>query len=338
MASPAPSTARAEIFQASLAVERQWLREVVRAVLSTILFHRVLGNIPPTQLDVLGVAFPAIATPEVEEFVAAKTELVMKVLAGGSGFNGEGKRAKLYVSLYPTPLPHLPLSAAPLSPSTPNSASTARPSSPSVPSSPSPTRGSLRRPASLAHAAPAAVTSALGWFSASARAALSGGDGHAAAGVSSGAGGAGGEESQGTQVGQEEELKTLERLRAEGKEPWEGWCVDFEVLKEGSGARLRGPAEAEERLRAQLNDFLLRSLNFAMLKASHVPPITTADLIPFGVLILIDPPSAPFTVPKPVVSELKAFPALHKTLIAGGGRPEERYGAIRRAASAGGRW
>ncbi|GAA5847891.1 hypothetical protein JCM11251_004190, partial [Rhodosporidiobolus azoricus] len=105
--------------------------------------------------------------------------------------------------------------------SAPGSATTARPASPSLPSSSSPTRGPVRRHASLAHAAPAAVTSAFGWISASARAALSGGDAHATVEASSAAGGSG-RVTTGRTEGQEEEVKMLERLRAEGKEPWEG--------------------------------------------------------------------------------------------------------------------
>lgn len=38
-------------------------------------------------------------------------------------------------------------------------------------------------------------------------------------------------------------------------------------------------------LRSQLNNFLLRSLAFVMEKTSHVPPITTPDLQPFGVQV-----------------------------------------------------
>ncbi|BGP14839.1 hypothetical protein JCM10213v2_002794 [Rhodosporidiobolus nylandii] len=183
-----------------------------------------------------------------------------------------------------------------------------------------------QRPASLAQAAPAAVTSALGWFSASARAALGGDTATTSRGGIEQAG------STGRLEGQEEELKLLETLQADGKSPFEGWCIEFEVLKDGSGTRGRGPGEAEERLRSQLNDFLLRSLNFTMLHTSHIPPITTADLMPFGVLVLIDPPLSPFAVPKPVVVDVESFPALHKALVSGG-RNEQR-----RPQSAGGRW
>ncbi|GAA6008491.1 hypothetical protein JCM10207_007130 [Rhodosporidiobolus poonsookiae] len=313
------------VFQATLAVERRWLKEVVRAVLSTILFHRVLGTAAPTQLDVLGISLPAIASPEVEELVQAKTELAMKVLLAGS--NSDSRRAKLFVALYPTPLPHLPSSPRPTTTSHPP----LRPSSPALSAaSSSPTRGSLRRHASLAaQAAPAAVAGALGWFSARV---IGGTEG------ASGASGTAETGAEGLEEGQEDELRLLAELKAARSTPWEGWMVEIEVLKDGTvggGSRMRAPADSEDRLRAQLNDFLLRSVEFSMLNTPHVPPITNTDLMPYGTLILIDPPTPPFDVPKPVVSEVKAFPHLHKTLVSGDGA---RGGTARRAVSAGGRW
>ncbi|GAA5982312.1 hypothetical protein JCM11641_002006 [Rhodosporidiobolus odoratus] len=287
-------------------VERQWLRDVVRAVLGTVLFHRVVGNVLPTQVDVLGVSFPAIANQEIEDLVTARTELLLQVLLNGVA-PPEGRKAKLYVSFYPIPLPHLPSSSRNRTTNT-STTSAARPSSRSLPYSASPTRGSLRRPASLAQAAPAAVTSALGWFSASARAALSSAAGSSDTGpvhVDDG------NAKEGREEGQEEELKLLEKLEAEGVSPWEGWCIELEVLGEDT-RRNRG--DAEERLRSQLNDFLLRSLDFSMQNTAHVPPITTADLQAFGALILVDPPTPPFSVPRATIDAVQSFPVLHKHL------------------------
>ncbi|GAA6034420.1 hypothetical protein JCM8097_002717 [Rhodosporidiobolus ruineniae] len=332
-----------EVFQASLAVERQWLREVIRAVLSSVLFHRVLGNSTPSQLDVAGVTFPTVAHPDVEEFVRLKTELLMKVLSANDP-SGTPKRAKLYLSFYPTPLPSLPFPppsappSAPFRPSSPSSAPRAH-SSPS-PSSAAPS-SSLRRPASLVAqagaVAPAALTGALGWFAARGREALSGAAGHEAPAASAPSSGAavGGSSSApgGREVAsgmgeelQEAELAALEQVVIEREKPWEGWCVEFEVL-EGREAGGRTVQEREERLRAQLNDFLLRSLNFTLLKTAHVPPITSTELSPYGVLILVNPPHPPFAVPKPVVEDVKAFPALRSALTlrtgAAGGRTEQ---------------
>ncbi|GAA5861361.1 hypothetical protein JCM8547_006105 [Rhodosporidiobolus lusitaniae] len=348
-AAPAP----AEVFQTSLAISRSHARQVIQAVLGTILFHRVLGTTGATTVNVLGVAFPAATAPEIEQFVEAKAELMMRALASGNGSSGggegEARRAKLFLSLYPTPLPLPPpphpsssssLPTSPLSPlsPTPSSTSTARPSSPCLPHSPSPTRGSIRR--QVAQAAPAAVTSALGWFSASARAALIGGsEGSSAAhsgeeGEKEGGGGKGREE------GQEEELRVLERVQREGKGPWEGWVVEVEVVPDRAEGGRKG--EAEERTRSQLSDFLLRSLSFCLSHTTHVPPITTADLFPYGVLVLVDPPAdrIPFAVPKRVEEGVGGFPGLHRVLVTagGGGRAVPGIGGERRAASVGGRW
>ncbi|TNY24611.1 hypothetical protein DMC30DRAFT_413217 [Rhodotorula diobovata] len=298
---PAPAApAQPEVFQASIAVERSWLREVVRAVLGTILFHRVCGNLRPDSLAVASVTFPTPAEPELEELIAAKVELLARVLLDGAGAaDAPARRAKLYVSLYPTPLPFPPPASSSRPrrhPTTPLS-SGPRAASPAAPSA-SPTR----RPgaaATLAQAAPAAVSSALGWFSASARAALSGGGDEAAS-----------EAGNACEEGQEDEVWMREALEARGARPWEGWCVEFE-----------------------LHDFVLRSLEFVMLKTAHVPPITTTDRMPYGVLILVDPRSPPFNVPKAVVKEVEAFPALHKALVGGGSGERER-----RAASVASKW
>lgn len=66
-----------------------------------------------------------------------------------------------------------------------------------------------------------------------------------------GGGGAREESVKGAEELQEETLRMLERLKGEGKTPWEGWCIEFEVLKEGGpgggNGRMRSSAEAEER-------------------------------------------------------------------------------------------
>ncbi|BGP46961.1 hypothetical protein JCM10450v2_002813 [Rhodotorula kratochvilovae] len=325
MASAPAASGQPEVFQASLAVERPYLRDVVRAVLGTILFHRVCGNLRPDSLSVATVTFPTPAEPALDELIAAKVDLVAKALLDGPPVaDGTARRTKLYVSLYPTPLPTPPPSSrARPRPGTPSSASrSASPATSDARTAPSPTR--RHHAVALAQAAPAAVTSALGWFSASARAALIGGDTPA-------------EVPDVGAEGQEEEARVLEVLKERGARPWEGWCVEFEVLGEGGG-RARAPTAGEERLRTQLNDFLLRALEWSMLKTAHVPPITTTERMPYGTLILVHPPSPPFVVPKPLVTEVRAFPALHKALVAGTAGRGAREGERRAASAGGGRW
>jgi len=38
----------------------------------------------------------------------------------------------------------------------------------------------------------------------------------------------------------------LELLEGRGVKPWEGWCVEFEVLGEAQGSRSRATTAAEE--------------------------------------------------------------------------------------------
>ncbi|GEM06612.1 hypothetical protein Rt10032_c02g0629 [Rhodotorula toruloides] len=71
-----------------------------------------------------------------------------------------------------------------------------------------------------------------------------------------------------------------------------------------------------------------------MTKTLHIPPITTADLRPYGIVVLVDPVTPPFAVPKAVVSELKTFPALQRALES----PGEKGLELRRGQSVGTRW
>ncbi|GAA5944060.1 hypothetical protein JCM3775_003888 [Rhodotorula graminis] len=333
MASTGTPSARLDVFQASIAVERSWVRDVVRAVLGTILFYRVAGNLQPASISVAGVTFPTPAEPELDELLSTKVDLLVRLLLDGpAASEPASRRAKLFVSLYPTPLPPPPPlpSSRPRCHPTPSGASrSASPASTDTRPGPSPSRRA--GPVTLAQAAPAAVSSALGWFSASARAALSGGTD--AQENSSGDGPA-------ADDGQEDEVRTLELLEGRGVKPWEGWCVEFEVIGEAQGSRSRAATATEERLRAQLHDFLLRSLEFTMHKTAHVPPITTTERMPYGILMLVNPSSLPFLPPKAVVTDVAAFPALHRALVSAG-RERGGGGAIvgeRRATSVGGRW
>lgn len=58
------------------------------------------------------------------------------------------------------------------------------------------------------------------------------------------------------------------------------------VWTRGSGA------DACAGLRSQLNDFLLRTVMFVNEKTTHVPPVTSAELLPFGVQVRSLSPSS----------------------------------------------
>ncbi|GAA5831741.1 hypothetical protein JCM3766R1_005001 [Sporobolomyces carnicolor] len=288
------------VFQVSFTLDRAHLKSVVKAVLGTILFHRVLGQTAPSSIELLNVSCPVPADPQIEALIEAKSEAFSRLLLDGSA-SGEGRSAKLFVALYPIPFPPLVSrsSRAPSAPTYPARTSSPAPSA----SQASPSRAresSTARRTSLA----APVSSALNWLS-SARAAL-GGDT------------TGSESSEPTE--QDEELALAREMERTGKGCWEMWSVEIEVLRDGRRSALDG----EEKLRSQLNDFLLRSLSFVMHNTSHVPPITSSELIPYGTLILLSPATPPVPVPKPIISEVKGFPLLHKTLVAGSSPRERR--------------
>ncbi|GAA5975673.1 hypothetical protein JCM5350_002687 [Sporobolomyces pararoseus] len=293
-------TSQPPVFQVSLSLDRSHLKSVVRAVLGTILFHRALGQTAPSSFDFLGLSFPVPAEAQIEAIIEAKSEAFTRLLLEGTAA-GESRSAKIYVAFYPIPFPHPPARTARNPSVTSYPARTSSPIPPQTQSSPSRARDpSTTRRASLA----APVSSALNWLS-SARAVLGGET-------------PGAESTEPTE--QDEELKLGREMEKSGKGCWEEWSVEIEVLRDGRRSGLDG----EEKLRSQLNDFLLRSLSFAMHKTSHVPPITSSELMPYGTLILLDPSIPPVPVPKPIISEVKGFPRLHKTLVAGSESKERR--------------
>lgn len=252
-----------------------------------MLFHRALGGFQPTTLEVCGVTFVRVpsstvgtqeradiglhqsapAAADIDAIIAAKTDLICRALLLGSAAASsatKSKRVRLYISLYPTPLPVLPPPArarqrtgtgsySPIQrvPSPATVAAGPTPTSAALPDtapSSSPSRSSRRASAAaIAQAAPAAVTSALGWFSASARAALIGTgtganvgqDDSSAASTPTGAEAPLAEE-------QEQEIRMVELVKAQGKKPFEGWMIEFEALPEGHNSRNRRPSASDD--------------------------------------------------------------------------------------------
>ncbi|CAG8439222.1 6542_t:CDS:2 [Diversispora eburnea] len=63
-----------EVFSIDLTVDRDVVSEVLRAILHTILFYRVFGNIKPREVDLLDITYSAIDDPEIEKVVEDKVE------------------------------------------------------------------------------------------------------------------------------------------------------------------------------------------------------------------------------------------------------------------------
>ncbi|KAM0788609.1 hypothetical protein ACM66B_001729 [Microbotryomycetes sp. NB124-2] len=268
-----------DIFQASLTIERQWLRQVVTAVLGTIMFHRYVGNFRPSTFDCAGCTFPVPGEAEVEALINSNAEAVVRQSFESASAH-RSKTVRLVVAFFPTPTPTTTTAHRRQS-SGSAAATTGTPKSRPI----APT-----------------VTSALGWFSASAAKALSGGSSgdDSSGNASTGTGSVGSRSRDSTPT--EQEWQEFGRM-------WEAWVIDLDVKPDG------GVSSNDDRLTAQLNDFLLRSLTFVMDRTTSVPPITTADLQPFGMQILINPSLLPFALPKQVVQTPKYFPKLHSSLV-----------------------
>ncbi|RKP06958.1 hypothetical protein THASP1DRAFT_31231 [Thamnocephalis sphaerospora] len=66
------TTPKAELFPIELTTDRSLLKDVLRALLHTILFHRVFTNIRPMEVEALDTSYPAIDDPEIERAVEDK--------------------------------------------------------------------------------------------------------------------------------------------------------------------------------------------------------------------------------------------------------------------------
>lgn len=103
--------------------------------------------------------------------------------------------------------------------------------------------------------------------------------------------------------------------------PWEGWIIDFEIIVEQ-----RNRSVGEEKLRSQLNHFLLKLLAFNEKTTNSIPPIISGALVPFGVEILINPTRLPFSIPStPNPTAEATYPLLFKTLVT----PKEGLAPVR---------
>ncbi|KAG0366393.1 hypothetical protein BC939DRAFT_447873 [Gamsiella multidivaricata] len=65
-------------FPVELTVERLLLKDALRAILHTILFHRVFANIKPKDMDILDLTIPIIDDDEVDRLVEEKIAAFIK--------------------------------------------------------------------------------------------------------------------------------------------------------------------------------------------------------------------------------------------------------------------
>ncbi|KAJ3816815.1 autophagy-related protein [Lentinula raphanica] len=72
-----------------LILDRHTVKDVLRAILDAILFHRLFGTIKPITREVLGVTMPGVSDPEMEQLVEDKVDLFWKGIEGGMSKRGQ---------------------------------------------------------------------------------------------------------------------------------------------------------------------------------------------------------------------------------------------------------
>ncbi|KAI0051231.1 DUF1649-domain-containing protein [Auriscalpium vulgare] len=70
-------------------LDRQNTKEVLRAILHAILFHRSFGTIKPKTFEVLDVTMPGVADPEIERLVDEKVGAFWKGMESGAYKRGQ---------------------------------------------------------------------------------------------------------------------------------------------------------------------------------------------------------------------------------------------------------
>ncbi|KZP19934.1 hypothetical protein FIBSPDRAFT_911220 [Athelia psychrophila] len=75
-----------------VALDRRTAREALRAILHSILFHRLFGTVKPQTFDVLEVTMPGVSDSEMEQLIADRVDVLWKGIE-----NGAKKRGQVYV-------------------------------------------------------------------------------------------------------------------------------------------------------------------------------------------------------------------------------------------------
>ncbi|KAA1479439.1 DUF1649-domain-containing protein [Dentipellis sp. KUC8613] len=77
------------IITIDIILDRHNTRDVLRALLHAILFHRLFGSIKPQTFEVLDVTLPGVADPEMEALVDEKVEMFWKGMENGANKRGQ---------------------------------------------------------------------------------------------------------------------------------------------------------------------------------------------------------------------------------------------------------
>ncbi|ETW86407.1 hypothetical protein HETIRDRAFT_153484 [Heterobasidion irregulare TC 32-1] len=77
------------IITIDIVLDRHNCREVLRALLHGILFHRLFGTVKPQTFEVLDVTIPGVADPEIERLVTEKVDTLWRAMENGSHRRGQ---------------------------------------------------------------------------------------------------------------------------------------------------------------------------------------------------------------------------------------------------------
>ncbi|KAJ3732493.1 autophagy-related protein [Lentinula guzmanii] len=72
-----------------LTLDRHTIKDVLRAILDAILFHRLFGLVKPKTREVLGVTMPGVSDLDMEQLVEEKVDLFWKEIEGGMSKRGQ---------------------------------------------------------------------------------------------------------------------------------------------------------------------------------------------------------------------------------------------------------
>ncbi|KAF9428219.1 hypothetical protein BGZ94_003079 [Podila epigama] len=76
-------------FPIEVTIERSFLKDALRAILHTILFHRVFANIKPRDIDILDITIPIIDDPEIDRLVDEKITSFIKTVDSSQQSKGQ---------------------------------------------------------------------------------------------------------------------------------------------------------------------------------------------------------------------------------------------------------
>jgi len=70
-------------------LDRRTAREALRAILHSILFHRLFGTVKPQTFDVLDVTMPGVSDYEMEQLIADRVDALWRGIENGTNKRGQ---------------------------------------------------------------------------------------------------------------------------------------------------------------------------------------------------------------------------------------------------------